>query len=215
MKKIAFLLATLAATPSFAAGDPPPKAIRMAPGAIATVVKGSVKGYATGSYTLDVVAGQTLQVLFKPSNRSCYFNATANGAAEAEHIGSSSGNEFGKNVSANGTYKFDVYLMRSAARRKESCRYQLSVELTGAPGGASAGLSDLMMRDMCKGGTAQMYGVEPRNVTARAPIRKAKDGGFTLDGSIDKGKEGVKKMRCIFKADRTLDRVMAMTPDGE
>lgn len=215
MKKVLAILAMLAATPALAAGDPPPKPIQFPPGATATTLKGAVKGYATGGYTLDVVAGQTLQVLFKPSNRSCYFNATLNGAAEAEHTGSTAGNEFGKNVATNGTYKIDVYLMRNAARRNETCRYQLTIELTGAPGGASAGVSDVMMRDLCKGSTAQMYGVEPRNVTARAPIRKAKDGGFALDGTIDKGKEGVKKMRCIFKPDRTLDRVMAMTPDGE
>ena len=215
MKTIAFIVAALAAAPALAAGDPPPKPVKFAPGAMATTLKGSVKGYATGSYTLDVVAGQTLQVLFKPSNRSCYFNATANGAAEAEHIGSTSGNEFGKTIAANGAYKFDIYLMRNAARRKATCRYQLSIELTGAPGGASAGVSDVMMRDLCKGATAPMYGVEPRNVTASAGIRKLKDGGFILDGTIDKGKDGVKKMRCIFKPDRTLERVMATTPDGE
>lgn len=215
MRKIAALVALLAATPALAAGEAPPKPVTFPQGKTATVLKGVVKGYATGSYTLDVVAGQTLQMLFKPSNRSCYFNATAVGGAEAEHIGSTSGNEFGKNVTANGVYRIDVYLMRNAARRNEACRYQLSIELTGAPGGASAGVSDEMMRDACKGATAPMYGVEPRKVTARAPMRAAKDGGFTLDGTIDKGGEGVKKMRCIFKPDRTIDHVMAMTPDGE
>ncbi len=215
MRIVALLIALVAAAPALAAGESARKPVKFAPGKTATTLKGVVKGHATGSYTLDVVAGQALQMLFKPSNRSCYFNATPAGAAEAEHIGSTSGNEFGKNVAANGAYRIDVYLMRNAARRNEACRYQLSIELTGAPGGASAGVSDETMRDVCKGSTAQMYGVEPRKVTARAPIRRAQDGGFTLDGTIDKGAEGMKKMRCIFKPDRTIDRVMAMTPDGE
>jgi hypothetical protein len=216
MMKIALLaLAALVSTSAFAAGDPPAKSVKFPPGAMATTLKGVVKGYVSGGYTLDAVGGQTLHMLFAPSNRSCYFNVAEAGAAEAVHIGSTSGNEFGTNVASNKTYRIDVYLMRNAARRNESCRYKLEIELTGAPGGGSAGVSDPMMRDACKGATALMYGVEPRNITAAAPIRKAKDGGWTIDGSIDKGKEGVKKMRCIFKPDRSVDHVMAMTPDGE
>lgn len=215
MKKFPILLLTLAATPAIAAGDPPPKPVKFAPGKTATNLKGVVKGYKTASYSLDVAAGQVFQVLFKPSNRSCYFNGTANGAAAAEHIGSSSGNEFSKNVTANGTYRFDVYLMRNAARRAETCRYELSVELTGPQGGASSGVSDAILRDNCKSETAKVYQVQLDKVTISAAVVKAKGGGFTLDGTIDKGAEGIKKMRCIFRANRTLDNVMAMTPDGE
>ena len=209
------LLALLASTPAFAAGDPPPKAVTFARGATSTTLKGVVKGYVTGAYTLDAVAGQTLHMLFAPSNRSCYFNVREKGADGLVHDGTLDGNEFGRNLTADASYRIEAFLMRNAARRSETCRYRLEIELTGAPGGASAGVSDTMMRDLCKGSTAKMYGVEPRNVTASAPIRTAKDGGFTLDGKVDKGKEGVKKMRCIFKPDRTVDRVMAMTPDGE
>lgn len=215
MKKIMIFLAALAVTPALAASDPPPKPIRFAPGKWATTLKGVVKGYATASYTLDVAAGQVFQILFKPSNRSCYFNATANGAAEAEHIGSSSGNEFGKNVSVNGSYKIDVYLMRNAARRNESCRYELAVERTGGAAGASGGVSDAALRDTCKAETAKVYQVQPDKVTVSADIAKAKGGGFNIDGTIDKGAEGIKKMRCVFRKDRTLDNVMAMTPDGD
>ena len=213
MKTILALVTILAfSAPAVAQKAPTP--VQFKPGATSTMLKGKVKGDASAQYAMDVVAGQTVQMLFSPSNRACYFNVTEKGVAEAIHIGSTSGNEFGRNVTASATYTIDVYLMRSAARRNETCSYKLSIEATGAPGGASAGVSDQMMRDACKGATAPMYGVEPRNVTATAPIKKSKD-GFTLDGTIDKGKEGVKKMRCIFKADRTMDRVMAMTPDGE
>jgi len=39
--------------------------------------------------------------------------------------------------------------MRNAARRHETCRYSLSVDLPGKPGGASAGVSDRQMQDRC------------------------------------------------------------------
>ena len=46
--------------------------------------------------------------------------------------------------------------MRSAARRGAICRYTLSVELTGPPGGASSGVSDTLMADACKASAAPM-----------------------------------------------------------
>jgi hypothetical protein len=153
-----------------------------------------------------------MQTLFSPSNRSCYFNVFEPGTQEAAHIGSTSGNEFGKTLTNSGAYRAQVYLMRNAARRGETCRYSLSIELTGAPGGVSAGVSDLELQDRCKSEAAGMYGVQPRNIKPGAV--KAGSSGFQIDAKADKGKEGVKKLRCIFKADRTFDHIMAMTSDG-
>jgi hypothetical protein len=45
-------------------------------------------------------------------------------------------------------------------------------------------------------------------------IRNGPEGPF-IDGTANKGAEGVKKLRCRFDADRKLRDVMAMTPDGE
>ena len=210
---VAFLSCLAFSGAAFAQKAPTP--VQFKPGATFTVLKGAVKGYDTASYSLEAKNGQVMHMLFKPSNRFCYFSVGEKGKDGFVHDGTMDGNEFGRNLTADGSFRIDVFLMRNAARRKESCRYQLSGEITGAAGGASAGVSDQMMRDLCKGATAPMYGVEPRNVTASGPIKAAKGGGFTLDGTIDKGKEGVKKMRCIFKADRKLADVMAMTPDGE
>ncbi|MFO1147662.1 MAG: hypothetical protein U1E62_04730 [Alsobacter sp.] len=189
--------------------------VKFPEGAISTTLKGAIRGDDGVSYRFDAVAGQTMQLLFTPKNRSCYFNVFEPGADTAVHIGSTSGNEFGKALAASGTYRADVYLMRNAARRNEACRYSLSIEITGAPGGASAGMSDSMLRDACRSAAAPMYGVAPRAVGVGGPIRKAADGGFLLDGVVDKGREGRKTMRCLFKADRQLDRVMATTSDGE
>jgi hypothetical protein len=103
--------------------------------------------------------------------------------------------------------------MRNAARRHETCRYSLSIELTGAPGGVSAGVSDLMMGDECKANAAPMYGVASARI-ALGPVKP--DGkGFGIDGTVDKGAEGVKKLRCLFGPQRTFDKIRAMTPDGE
>jgi hypothetical protein len=200
---------------SAAAADDKVVAVKFPPGATSTQLKGSIRGYDGVSYRFDAAAGQTMQLLFSPRSRSCYVNVFEPGAEAAAHVGSISGNEFGQSPTRAGTYRADVYLMRNAARRNETCRYMLSIEITGAPGGASAGVSDAMMRDACKGATAPMYGVAPRAVSVRGPIRKAADGGFTLDGTVDKGREGKKAMRCLFKADGQIDHVMATTPDGE
>jgi hypothetical protein len=58
-----------------------------------------------------------------------------------------------------------------------------------------------------------MYGVEPRNIAPGAV--KPRSGGFQIDAKADKGKEGIKMLRCIFKSDRSFDHIMAMTSDGE
>lgn len=188
--------------------------VRFAPGATATRITGVIRGYHDANHLLQVVEGQVLQALFSPSNRSCYFNAYEPGAEEAAHIGSSAGNEFGRSPTRAGAYRFQVYLMRNAARRNETCRFSLALELTGKPGGASAGVSDRAMRDSCVGAAAPMYGVGSKDIRAAGRIRKAA-AGFELDGVVNKGREGIKRLRCIYKPDRTLDRVMAMTPDGE
>jgi hypothetical protein len=201
------------------------RAITLPPGATATTLKGAIRGDASIAYSLPMAEGQTLQLLFSPSNRACYMNVIEPGAREAVHIGSTSGNEFGQNPTKAGAYTVQVYLMRSAARRGETCRYSLTVEITGKPGGISAGVSDRVMRDACRAGAASMYGVVPRRVTIGriAPGKPIPVPGaaplpapaFIAEGVADKGREGRKKLRCIFTPDRTLDRIMALTPDGE
>jgi len=197
---------------SASAGDAERK-LTFPQGATATKVAGKISGRNGVNHLVEAGAGQTMQVLFAPSNRSCYFNVFEPGAAEAAHIGSTAGNEFGVERTKAGTYRVQVYLMRNAARRNEVCRYQLSVELTGAPGGVSAGVSDRIKQDVCKAEAAGMYGVDQRRI-AVGPVRTSPRGS-EIDGTADKQAEGIKKLRCIFKADGSFDHIMAMTPDGE
>src|SRR5690349_19601575 len=153
-------------------------------GKTATSIRSAVRGADGVTYRIDAAAGRTLQVLFAPRNRACFLNVYAPGKEigrdEAAFIGATSGNEFGLNPTEAGPYKAQVALMRSAARRNEVCRFTLSVELTGAPGGASASVSDAILADACKAAAAPMYGVAAGKVTLSGPAARAADGGFRL-----------------------------------
>jgi hypothetical protein len=202
------VLGVICAAPAWAQEETRP--IRFAPGTTATTLKGVIRGYGHDLYTVDVVQGQVMQVLLSASNRACSFNAFAPGVEDAVHNGSISGNEFGASPTVAGRYRFHIYLMRSAARRDARCRYSLSVEVTGPPGGVSAGVSDQVMADACRSRAAPMYGVAPAKIRLGA-VRA----GPRIDGTVDKGPEGLKKLRCLFTPERQLRDVMAMTPDGE
>jgi hypothetical protein len=187
--------------------------IRFKPGATSATLNGTIRGYDGVKYVVAASSGQVMSVLLSPRNRSCYMNVWAPGSDSAVFNGSSAGNEYAANLSASGDYAIQLYLMRNAARRNESCRYRVTIEITGAPGGASAGTSDVVMKDRCKGEAARMYGVAPRQISV-GEVRAASS-GYEVDGTADKGADVIKKLRCIFNAGRSFDHIMAMTPDGE
>lgn len=182
-------------------------------GATAVTLKGKISGRGDNSYVLTAAAGQVLQVLLSPSHRSCAMNVFAPGLTTAAHIGTVSGNEFGSSPTRAGNYRIQVYQVRSAARRGESCRYSLSVELTGHPSALSPKASDEHLVRRCRAEAARMYGVRPAQISARGVV--AASGTIRIDGVANKGKEGRKKLRCLFNADRTFSHIMALTPDGE
>jgi hypothetical protein len=182
-------------------------------GETSTTLSGTIRGYDGVKYSVGASAGQVMSVLFRPSSRSCYMNVWTPGADSAAFNGSVTGNEYAANLTVSGNYAIQAYLMRNAARRNETYRYRLTLEITGAPGGASAGTSDIVMKDRCKGEAGAMYGVQPRQITTGAARRVAS--GYEIDGTANKGAEGIKKLRCIFNASRSFDHIMAMTPDGE
>ncbi len=105
--------------------------VKFAPGTSSATKRGTVKGYDTATYSLKASDGQVMQVLFSPSNRFCYFNVRAPGGDGLAFDGTMSGNEFSANLEASGVYRFDVFLMRNAARRGETCKYTISFEVTG------------------------------------------------------------------------------------
>lgn len=105
--------------------------VKFNPGASSADKKSSIKGYDGVDYRIAAREGQIMQVLFSPSNRSCYMNVLPPGGDAAIFNGSVSGNEFSRNLTATGTYRVQVYLMRNAARRGETCNFAISFEITG------------------------------------------------------------------------------------
>jgi len=105
----------------------------------AVAVTGTIRGRDIVDYQVQAVAGQLLDVNFKPSNLSAYFNVLPPGSEAAIFIGSIYGNRFVGRVPATGVYRIRVYLVRSAARRKESADYALEVDIKGR---TSAGAFD-------------------------------------------------------------------------
>jgi hypothetical protein len=102
-------------------------------GAESTLLKGQLKGDQTIDYKLRAGAGQTLSVELKGSNAQNDFNVMAAGTDTALFIGSSSGNRFRGLLPSDGDVTVRVYLMRPAARRKETSAYSLTFGIVGAP----------------------------------------------------------------------------------
>jgi len=97
----------------------------------AVAVTGAIKGREIVDYQVPAGIGQSMEVNFKPSNLSAYFNVLPPGSKEAIFIGSIYGNRFEGQLPAEGVYTIRVYLMRSAARRNESTDYALEVDIKG------------------------------------------------------------------------------------
>jgi hypothetical protein len=76
-------LLTLAALLAFgwpaAGSQAAERAVRFAPGATATVLKGAIRGDGDATYVLQAIEGQVLQALLTTSNRSCHFNVYESG----------------------------------------------------------------------------------------------------------------------------------------
>ena len=92
--------------------------------------RGAIKGYETMTYALDVRAGQNLVFALQSSNPSGYFNITAPRAEQPFFVGSMAGNRYRGRAQYSGRYKVEIYLMRNAARRGETSRYNLDVAVT-------------------------------------------------------------------------------------
>lgn len=136
MKNLALLTLTclgLLATPALAESDIRRETVHFEKAEESAVLKGRLKGYETVDYQLNARTGQTLEVTLKSSNSANYFNVLQPGEESALFIGSTSGDHFAGVLARNGGYSIRVYLMRSAARRKEVANYSLTVRLTGAP----------------------------------------------------------------------------------
>lgn len=127
-------LAALSPLTALAAAETGPhrQAVQFANGASSAQLRGTIRGDGDVDYTINARAGQTLAVSLQSSNASLYFNINPPSAANVSmFIGNLQGVEAKVMLPADGTYVVRVYLMRNAARRKESAAYTLDVAVTG------------------------------------------------------------------------------------
>ena len=128
MKRTALIAALLCFTALPALAQERTETVKFAPGASSKTISGKIKGYDGVSYILGANAGQVMQVLFKPGNRSCYMNVYRPGEDAA--VFRAQGNEYSANLEKSGDYRVQVFLMRNAARRNETCAYKISFEIS-------------------------------------------------------------------------------------
>jgi len=134
------------------------------------VIRGTVRGDMSIDYLLHAESGQRVRISMHTDNRSAYFNLYEPGKLpgdQAFFIGSTVGDTFEGTLPATGDYTVDVYLMRSAARRKRTAHYSLTITLTN-PSKADLGTppaSDIKV----KGTPYHAVGKVPCSTGATAP----------------------------------------------
>lgn len=124
---------TLNATllPAFAQDEIKTETVKFKPGTGSATIEGSIKGYETIDYILNVKEGQYMSVCMATKNGANYFNILEPGETEvAIFNGSLNQNQYEGITSQAGDYKIRVYMMRSAARRNEVANYRLEMIVT-------------------------------------------------------------------------------------
>lgn len=100
------LAAMVLVAPSINAPQAAERSIQFQRGATATTLKGIVRGESDRTFVLQAAEEQVLQSILTVSNRSCAFTVFEPGQQAAVHIGSISGNEFGRNPTRQGAIAF-------------------------------------------------------------------------------------------------------------
>ena len=104
--------------------------IRFKNGSTSETLKSQIRKYDKVRYAVNAESGQTLTIMFTGSNASCYFNILSPQAEDLLHDGSSAGAYYSNRLNASGTYTIIVYLMRNAARRNETCAYEITFDVS-------------------------------------------------------------------------------------
>lgn len=93
------------------------------------VLKGTVRGYAAPTYAFALAAGQTLNLVFAPSNTNLYFNVSdaTDTSGAALHRGEVDGAEAVVTATRDMTLVVTPFQPRAMARRGETGDYVLTV----------------------------------------------------------------------------------------
>ena len=179
------LLLSVAGSANAAAPEARSERVALASGATSRVIKGQIKGDHYVDYALRGGAGQTLSVEMKSSNAANYFNINPPGSEISMFIGSTSGSRFSGVLPVEGDYTVRVYLMRNAARRKESGNYTLTLGLTGQPLIATPAAKDALIPGTAFHASAKIACAPPfaaKETTCEAfVIRRGFDGTATVE----------------------------------
>ncbi|MFZ4699291.1 MAG: hypothetical protein ACOYMG_04515 [Candidatus Methylumidiphilus sp.] len=153
------VLLSLGIAPAWAEAGIQQKQIQFAKGQSGATVSGKIKGDQTIDHQLRANAGQTLTVDFKPGKPSAYFNILPPGSdGEALFIGSTTGNHFQGDLSADGVYTLRVYLMGSAKTSDKEVGYTLKVNVSSSHGGGAT--SNGKASGLAPGSYAEIVGVK-------------------------------------------------------
>ena len=121
--------------------------IQFAKGKNEAKVTGTIAGRRFIDYQLRAAAGQTLSISLKSQHGSNSFNLLPPGSMDAAMaIGELSDHAFTGLLPDDGVYTIRVFLMRSAARRNESSRFDLHVAIEGQPLAALSPRTDAMVQ---------------------------------------------------------------------
>ena len=156
----------LATTLASAEGGIRQEQIQFKKGATSATLKGKIKGDQIVDYQLRAGVGQSMVVIFKPSNRSAYFNVMPPDSDVAMFVGSIYGNRFEAELPAGGVYTIRVYLMRNAARRNETANYTLEVSLVGGGKTAAAASEAASVTRLSFDRTLELQGIRFRVMSA-------------------------------------------------
>ncbi len=172
-----------------ASADPDRRTERVyfAKGATSTVIKGQIKGYHYIDYQVRAGAGQTLSVEMQTGNGANYFNILPPGSSDvAMFVGSMSiGNRFSGVLPTDGDYVIRVYQMRNAARRNESARFTLTLDVSGQALAATPAAEDALIPGTPFHASAKVVCTVPFAPTVKEcdafVIRRGFDGTATVE----------------------------------
>ena len=181
------LVQTVVGDAAAAESDGRTERVHFAKGATSTVIKGQIKGYRYVDYQVRAGAGQTLSVEMQTGNGANYFNILPPGSGDvAMFVGSMSiGNRFSGVLPTDGDYAIRVYQMRSAARRNESARFTLTLDVSGQALPATPAAEDALIPGTPFHASAKVVCTVPFAPTVKEcdafVIRRGFDGTATVE----------------------------------
>lgn len=159
--------------------------VQFAKGTSSTVITGQLKGDADVDYVVRAAAGQTLSVALKKSNPQNYFNVMPPGSKGSAMFVGDADDHYSGMLPADGDYVVRVYLMRPAARRRESSSYTLTISVTGRALAPTAASKDALLPGTAYHASAKIRCVPAFESTPREcdafVVRRGFGGTATVD----------------------------------